>query len=108
LSFCCNSGSNGKTQPYNWLGTDHNNNDETKKQRQKGKRKNKRIKIKLNFFFLKTEKGKDKPGKTMNKWAYKKLPTYKTQSKRCARNVNRYILKSRLIVTKLRLPILSF
>ncbi len=42
LSFCCNSGSNGKTQPYYWLGTDHNNNDNTKKQRQKGKRKNKR------------------------------------------------------------------
>jgi hypothetical protein len=29
------------------------------------------------------EKTKGKPGKTMNKWAYKKLPTYKTQSKRC-------------------------
>jgi hypothetical protein len=34
--------------------------------RQKGKRKT---------------KGKDKQVKTMNKWAYKKLPTYKTQSK---------------------------
>jgi hypothetical protein len=34
-------------------------------------------------------KGKDKPGKTRNKWAYKKLPTYNTQSKRCARDVNR-------------------
>jgi hypothetical protein len=33
------------------------------KERQKGKRKT---------------KGKDKQGKTMNKWAYKKLPTYKT------------------------------
>jgi hypothetical protein len=36
---------------------------QTNKQRQKGKRK--------------TE-GKDKQGKTMNKWAYKKLPAYKT------------------------------
>jgi hypothetical protein len=36
------------------------------KERQKGKRKT---------------KGKDKQGKTMNKWAYKKLPTYKTRSK---------------------------
>jgi hypothetical protein len=35
-------------------------------ERQKGKRKT---------------KGKDKQGKTMNKWAYKKLPTYKTHSK---------------------------
>jgi hypothetical protein len=26
-------------------------------------------------------KGKDKLGKTMNKWAYKKLPTYRTRSK---------------------------
>jgi hypothetical protein len=26
-------------------------------------------------------KGKDKLGKTMNKWTYKKLPTYRTQSK---------------------------
>jgi hypothetical protein len=25
----------------------------------------------------KKTKGKDKQGKTMNKWAYKKLPTYK-------------------------------
>jgi hypothetical protein len=37
-----------------------------KTDRQKGKRK--------------TE-GKDKQGKTRNKWAYKKLPTYRTQSK---------------------------
>jgi hypothetical protein len=36
------------------------------KERQKGKRKT---------------KGNDKQGKTMNNWAYKKLPTYKTQSK---------------------------
>jgi hypothetical protein len=36
------------------------------KERQKGKRKT---------------KGKDKQGKTMNKWAYKKLHTYKTRSK---------------------------
>jgi hypothetical protein len=36
------------------------------KERQKGKRKT---------------KGKDKQGKTMNNWAYKKLPTYKTRSK---------------------------
>jgi hypothetical protein len=42
------------------------------KERQKGKRK--------------TE-GKDKQGKTMNKWAYKKLPTYKkTQSKIISEN----------------------
>jgi hypothetical protein len=34
-----------------------------KKERQKGKRKT---------------KGKDKQGTTKNKWAYKKLPTYKT------------------------------
>jgi hypothetical protein len=33
LSFCCNSGSNRKTQPYSWLATDHNNKDKTKKQR---------------------------------------------------------------------------
>jgi hypothetical protein len=26
----------------------------------------------------KRKKGKDKQGKTKNKWAYKKLPTYKT------------------------------
>jgi hypothetical protein len=26
----------------------------------------------------KKTKGKDKQGKTRNKWAYKKLPTYKT------------------------------
>jgi hypothetical protein len=36
------------------------------KERQKGKRKT---------------KGKDKQGKTINEWAYKKLPTYKTRSK---------------------------
>jgi hypothetical protein len=36
------------------------------KERQKGKRKT---------------KGKDKQGKTKNKWAYRKLPTYKTWSK---------------------------
>jgi hypothetical protein len=36
------------------------------KERQKGKRKT---------------KGKDKQGKTLNKSAYKKLPTYKTRSK---------------------------
>jgi hypothetical protein len=36
------------------------------KERQKGKRKT---------------KAKDKQGKTMNKCAYKKLPTYKAQSK---------------------------
>jgi hypothetical protein len=29
----------------------------------------------------KKTKGKDKQGKTMNKWAYKKLPTYKAWSK---------------------------
>jgi hypothetical protein len=47
-----------------WLATDHNNKDQTKKQRrQKGERKT---------------KGKDKQGKTKNKWAYRKLPTYKT------------------------------
>jgi hypothetical protein len=28
LSFCCN----GKTQPYYWLATDHNYNNQTKKQ----------------------------------------------------------------------------
>jgi hypothetical protein len=33
LSFCCNSGSNEKTQPYYWIATDHNNKDKTKKQR---------------------------------------------------------------------------
>jgi hypothetical protein len=36
------------------------------KERQKGERKT---------------KGKDKQGKTKNKWAYKKLSTYKTRSK---------------------------
>jgi hypothetical protein len=52
LGFCCNSGSNRKTQPYYWLATDHNNSDQTKKQRiTEGKRKT---------------KGKDKQGKTRN------------------------------------------
>jgi hypothetical protein len=30
LSFCCNSGSNRKTQPYYWLAADHNNNGKRK------------------------------------------------------------------------------
>jgi hypothetical protein len=54
LSFCCNSGSNGKTQPYYWLATDP-----TTKTRQRNKER----------------KGKEE-GKTKNKWAYRKLPTY--------------------------------
>jgi hypothetical protein len=42
LGFCCNSGSNRKTQPYYWLATDQNNSDQTKKQRMtEGKRKTK-------------------------------------------------------------------
>jgi hypothetical protein len=40
LSFCCNSGSDRKTQPYYWLATDHNKKDKTKKQSdRKGKEK---------------------------------------------------------------------
>jgi hypothetical protein len=39
LSFCCNSRSNGKTQPYYWLATDHNNKDKKKTDRHKGKEK---------------------------------------------------------------------
>jgi hypothetical protein len=35
INFCCNSGSDGKTQPYYWLATDHNNKDKTKKQSNK-------------------------------------------------------------------------
>jgi hypothetical protein len=60
LSFCCNSGSDGKTQPYYWLATDP-----TTKTRQRTK---------------KDRKGKEQ-GKTKNKWAYRKLPTYMTWSK---------------------------
>jgi hypothetical protein len=57
LSFCCNSGSNRKTQPYYWLATDP-----TTKTRQRNKE---------------TEKG-EQQGKNKNKWAYRKLPTYMT------------------------------
>jgi hypothetical protein len=66
LSFCCNSRSNRKTQPYYWLSTDHNNNDKTKKQRKTEREK---------------KNSRTKQGKTMNKWAYNKLPTYKTGNK---------------------------
>jgi len=39
LSFCCNSGSNGKTQPYYWLATDPTTKTRQRnKERQKGKR----------------------------------------------------------------------
>ncbi len=39
LSFCCNSGSNGKTQPYYWLATDPTRKTRQRnKERQKGKR----------------------------------------------------------------------
>jgi hypothetical protein len=39
LSFCCNSGSNGKTQPYYWLATDLNKKDKKQTDRQKGQEK---------------------------------------------------------------------
>jgi hypothetical protein len=39
LSFCCNSGSNGKTQPYYWLATDPTTKTRQRnKERQEGKR----------------------------------------------------------------------
>jgi hypothetical protein len=60
LSFRCNSGSNGKTQPYYWLATDPQQRPDKETQKQR--------------------KGKEQ-GKTENKWAYRKLPTYMTWSK---------------------------
>jgi hypothetical protein len=66
LSLCCNSGTNGKTQPHYWLATNHNIKDKTKSRLTENEKKNWR---------------KGQQGKTMNKWACKKLPTYKTWSK---------------------------
>jgi hypothetical protein len=44
LSFCCNSRSNGKIQPYYWLATDHNK-DKKKTNLQQGKEKLKERRI---------------------------------------------------------------
>jgi hypothetical protein len=41
LSFCCNSRSNRKTQPYYWLATDHNNKDKKKNRLTERERKTK-------------------------------------------------------------------
>ncbi len=65
LSFCCNSGSNGKTQPYYWASNRPQQQGQDKKQTDRGKEK--------------LRKGQQ--GKTMNKWAYKKLHNYKTWNK---------------------------
>jgi hypothetical protein len=40
-SFCCNSGSNRKTQPYYWLATDHNKKDKRKEKNRLPKRERK-------------------------------------------------------------------
>jgi hypothetical protein len=40
-SFCCNSGSNRKTQPYYWLATDHNKKDKRKEKNTLPKRERK-------------------------------------------------------------------
>jgi hypothetical protein len=52
----------GRLSHTTGLATDHNNKDKTKKQTDRGKEK--------------LRKGQQ--GKTMNKWAYKKLHNYKT------------------------------
>jgi len=62
-SFCCNSRSNRKTQPCYWLAT--NNNTRREKQTEKHDRIDKTHR-----------KGQQRRTKT--KWAYNKLPTYKT------------------------------
>jgi hypothetical protein len=65
-SFCCKSRRKGKPQPYYWLATDHNTRTTTNRPTEREKQ---------------NLKGKDSREKTKNKWAYKKLPTYKTLHK---------------------------